>query len=38
MASMGSDYHGPEKPWADLGKLPALAPELTPVWSAFGAN
>lgn len=38
MASTGSDYHGPEKPWADLGKLPALAPELTPVWSAFGAN
>lgn len=38
MASTGSDYHGPEKPWVDLGKLPALAPELTPVWSAFGAN
>jgi len=38
MASMGSDYHGPEKPWVDLGKLPALAPELTPVWCGFGAN
>ena len=38
MASSGSDYHGPEKTWVDLGKLPALAPDLTPVWSAFGSS
>jgi hypothetical protein len=38
MASAGSDFHGPEKPWVDLGKLPALAPEVTPVWSAFGSS
>lgn len=38
LGSAGSDYHGPEKPWVDLGRLPALAPEITPVWSAFGAR
>lgn len=32
-ASSGSDYHGPETPWTDVGRLPALAPELTPVWN-----
>lgn len=37
-ASSGSDYHGPEMPWAELGRLPALAPELTPVWNVFAAN
>jgi hypothetical protein len=35
LGSCGSDYHGPEKPWADLGKLPALGPNVAPVWSAF---
>lgn len=38
LASVGSDFHGLEKPWADVGKLPSLAPELTPVWSAFPTN
>ena len=38
MVSAGSDYHGPEKPWVDLGKLPVLAPGLIPVWSTLGAN
>lgn len=38
LASCGSDYHGPAKPWVDLGRLPALAPELTPVWNALAAN
>jgi predicted metal-dependent phosphoesterase TrpH len=37
LASAGSDFHGPEKPWADVGKLPPLTPGLTPVWSAFAA-
>ncbi|MGE5242504.1 MAG: PHP domain-containing protein [Bacteroidota bacterium] len=31
-ASAGSDYHGPEKTWMDLGKLPALPPGCIPVW------
>ncbi len=31
-ASAGSDYHGPEKTWMDLGKLPALPAGCTPVW------
>ena len=35
MGSSGSDYHGPDKPWIDLGRLPALAPRITPVWEAF---
>jgi predicted metal-dependent phosphoesterase TrpH len=32
-ASAGSDYHGPEKPWIELGKLPALPDGCTPIWS-----
>jgi predicted metal-dependent phosphoesterase TrpH len=31
-ASAGSDYHGPEKTWMDLGRLPALPADCTPVW------
>lgn len=40
-ASIGSDYHGPEvatnqdRPWADLGKLPALPEGCVPVWEAW---
>lgn len=37
-ASAGSDYHGPEKPWVDLGRLPVLASSLNPVWQAFAAE
>lgn len=32
MASRGSDFHGPEESDVDLGRLPALAADLTPVW------
>lgn len=32
LASSGSDYHGPENPWTDLGRLEALPSGLTPVW------
>ena len=32
LASCGSDYHGPEQPWIELGKLPALPENCTPVW------
>jgi 3',5'-nucleoside bisphosphate phosphatase len=32
LASAGSDYHGPENPWIDLGRLPGLPPACTPIW------
>lgn len=32
LASRGSDFHGPGESRADLGDLPALPPQLTPVW------
>ena len=31
-ASRGSDFHGPEESYTDLGKLPFLPDNLTPVW------
>ncbi len=33
-ASQGSDYHGPEKPWVQLGQLPSIYYRCTPVWEA----
>jgi predicted metal-dependent phosphoesterase TrpH len=36
MASVGSDFHGPEQHWLALGRLPALPRDLTPVWEARG--
>jgi 3',5'-nucleoside bisphosphate phosphatase len=35
LASAGSDYHGPEKPWIDIGRLSALPDFVQPVWTAF---
>jgi predicted metal-dependent phosphoesterase TrpH len=35
MASRGSDFHGPGESWIDLGKLPNLPADLTPVWSQW---
>lgn len=32
LASAGSDYHGPEDPWLDLGRLPSLPEGCTPIW------
>lgn len=32
LASCGSDYHGPEQPWIELGKLPSLPENCRPVW------
>lgn len=32
LASRGSDFHGPGESWFDLGKLPDLPPDITPVW------
>ena len=31
-ASRGSDFHSPEESHTDLGKLPLLPGQLTPVW------
>lgn len=33
LASAGSDYHGPETPWIELGRLPALPEGCTPLMS-----
>jgi len=32
LASAGSDYHGPESPWIELGNLPPLPDGLIPIW------
>ncbi|MEA3275738.1 MAG: PHP domain-containing protein [Pseudomonadota bacterium] len=32
LASVGSDYHGPENPWLELGRLPPLPEGCTPIW------
>lgn len=31
-ASAGSDYHGPENPWLELGRLPPLPEGCMPLW------
>ncbi|QGU32133.1 PHP domain-containing protein [Thermochromatium tepidum] len=31
-ASAGSDYHGPENPWIELGRLPSLPDGCVPIW------
>ncbi len=36
LASCGSDYHGPEAPWMDLGRLPPLPDSCRPLWGAWG--
>lgn len=33
MGSRGSDFHGPDESWVDLGKAIALPAGVTPVWS-----
>ena len=33
LASAGSDYHGPEHPWLELGRMPPLPEGCTPVWA-----
>jgi len=32
LASVGSDFHGPENPWVDLGRLASLPAGCTPIW------
>jgi hypothetical protein len=36
MASAGSDYHGPENPWIELGRLPPLPDGCDPIWRLAG--
>ncbi|GMQ89381.1 MAG: PHP domain-containing protein [Gammaproteobacteria bacterium] len=33
-ASCGSDYHGPEKPWVELGRLRSFPDGCAPIWHA----
>jgi len=35
LASCGSDYHGPEQPWVELGQLTPLPENCTPVWQQW---
>jgi hypothetical protein len=35
LASAGSDYHGPENPWLELGTLPRLPEGSTPLWERW---
>jgi len=35
LASRASDFHGPGESWIDLGKMPDLPEDLTPVWTQF---
>ena len=37
LASAGSDYHGPESPYIQLGRLPPLPGDCIPIWSAWNA-
>jgi predicted metal-dependent phosphoesterase TrpH len=32
LASAGSDYHGPEQPYLEIGRLPAMPAGCTPIW------
>lgn len=38
LASCGSDFHGPEQSWAELGKIPPLPKECRPIWSTWELN
>ena len=35
-ASRGSDYHGPENPWVQLGQLAELPVGCRPIWESAG--
>jgi predicted metal-dependent phosphoesterase TrpH len=36
-ASLGSDYHGPETPWTELGRLSPLPDNSVPIWHGWPA-
>lgn len=35
LASCGSDYHGPQESYLDMGRLAALPPGCTPIWAEW---
>ncbi|NNJ90433.1 MAG: PHP domain-containing protein [Gammaproteobacteria bacterium] len=35
LATAGSDFHGPENPWIELGRLPQLPPGCEPIWNSW---
>lgn len=35
LASCGSDFHGPNQPWQELGAFGTLPPDCKPVWCAW---
>ena len=35
LASRASDFHGPGESWMDLGRLPPLPEDLTPIWNVL---
>lgn len=35
LASVGSDFHAPDSPYLELGRLADLPPQLIPVWNLF---
>ena len=35
LASVGSDYHGPDQSWLKLGRIPRLPAGTTPIWSTW---
>ena len=38
LASAGSDYHGPEHPWIELGRLPELPRGCKAIWQEWPVN
>ncbi|MCG7866720.1 MAG: PHP domain-containing protein [Candidatus Thiodiazotropha taylori] len=38
MASAGSDFHCPENPWIELGRLPRLPEGCKPVWQSWNLS
>lgn len=38
LASQGSDYHGPEQSWLELGRMPDMPASCTPVWTAWAGE
>jgi len=38
LASAGSDFHGPENPWVELGRLQPLPDGCTPIWSGWESD
>jgi predicted metal-dependent phosphoesterase TrpH len=35
LASAGSDYHGPENPWVELGRLMPMPETVSPIWRSW---